>query len=178
MVPFIVAGLVGMGNIDKIPTIFKASEMIFFDNEFGYLRDFLLKPLGLVVYALLVAAAVGRSKQPEKFVTPMFLSIFVMAALSVTFVVTSGASLSQLASSYSRAFFSSLGMHANDLGRLYAVAYALLLFVWDRSERIVLKTVLVFAMAMVALALMLTFSRGAFLGFVIVNAIYLISRRT
>ena len=178
IVPFVAAGLIGMWHVGEIPTIFKASEMVYFDNAIGYLRDMMFKPLGLVVYALLIAAAVGRSKQPERFVTPMFLSIFVMAALAVVFVATSGASLSELAGTYSRAFFSSLGMHANDLGRLYAVAYALLLFVWDRTDRIVLKTVLVFAMVTVALALMLTFSRGAFLGFVIVNAIYLVSRRT
>ena len=178
IVPLVVAGLIGTQHIQEIPREFKVSEMIYFDGPVGYLRDCLFKPLGLVVYAALVGAAVGRSKNPEKFVMPMFLSVFVMAFMAIAFVILSGARLSQLAGEYSRAFFSALGMHANDLGRLYAVAYALLLFVWDRTDRMILKTLLIFAMAMVAAALLLTFSRGAFLGFVIVNIVYLFSRRT
>ncbi len=178
IVPFVVGGIIGMQHIGEIPRIFKASDMIFFDTPFGYFRDMILKPLGIVVYAVLVGAAVGRSKQPERFVTPMFLSVFVMAALAIGFVVSSGVHLSDLAGTYARHFFSALGLHANDLGRLYAVAYALLLFTWDRSHRITLKMLLAAAMVMVTIALLLTFSRGAFLGFVIVNVIYLCSRRT
>jgi O-antigen ligase len=178
IVPFVAGGLIGMQHVSEIPMLFRATDMVFFDTPASYLRDMVMKPLNLVVYAILVGAAVGRSKQPEKFVTPMFLSVFAMAALAITFVVTSGVGLSQLAGTYSRQFFSQLGMHANDLGRLYAVAYALLLFVWDRSDRLALKAMLVVAMGLVTLALVLTFSRGAFLGFLIVNLIYLASRRS
>ena len=179
ILPFLAAGIIGMQHVDEIPRLFKATDMIFFDTPFGYYRDQVLKPLGLVLYAMLVGAAVGRSKNPEKFVLPMFLSVFVMAMLAIVLVIGSGHRLSDLASDSSRAFFSNaLGLHANDLGRLYAVAYALLLFVWDRTDRIALKALLILAMGSVAVALLLTFSRGAFLGFVIVNIIYLLSRRT
>ncbi len=178
IVPFVFGGLMGMRHVHEIPNLFHATDMIFFDTPASYLRDMVMKPLNLVLYAILVGAAVGRSKQPEKFVTPMFLSVFAMAALAITFVVSSGVGLSQLAGTYSRQFFSQLGMHANDLGRLYAVAYALLLFVWDRCDRLALKAVLLAAMGLVTLALLLTFSRGAFLGFIIVNLIYLFSRRS
>ena len=179
ILPFLAAGVNGMQHVGEIPRLFKATDMIFFDTPFGYYRDEALKPLALVVYAMLVGAAVGRSKNPEKFVMPMFLSVFVMAMLAIVLVITSGHHLSDLASDSSRAFFSNaLGLHANDLGRLYAVAYALLLFVWDRTRRLPLKALLVLAMGSVAVALLLTFSRGAFVGFVIVNIIYLFSRRT
>ena len=36
----------------------------------------------------------------------------------------SGATLAELSGTYARSFLSALGMHANDLGRLYATAYA------------------------------------------------------
>jgi O-antigen ligase len=68
-------------------------------------------------------------------------------------------------------------MHANDLGRLYATAYAILLFTWDRTRRPVLKTMLFLSMGLVCIALVLTFSRAAIMGFVLVNAIFLFSRR-
>jgi O-antigen ligase len=89
-------------------------------------------------------------------------------------VVFTGVSLGVLASSHQRTFFSALGMHANDLGRLYAVAYALLLFTWGESKDAGLKSLLVVTMGVLTIALMLTFSRGAFVGFMLVNALFLL----
>jgi O-antigen ligase len=83
-------------------------------------------------------------------------------------------SLGALALSSSRTFFSALGMHANDLGRLYAVAYALLLFTWGETKDLRLKSVLLLTMAVLTLALLLTFSRGAFVGWVGVNVLFLV----
>jgi O-antigen ligase len=176
--PLTVAAIIGMQHVSEIPRIFKALDLVFFDNGVGYLRDVFLKPMALVVYALLVAAAVSWSKHPERFVIPMLISVFLMAVLAIGFVISLGVSLSQLSGTYSRHIMSMIGMHANDLGRLYAVAFALLLFVWDRTTRMSLKTLLVFAMGAVAIALLLTFSRGAFFGFVVVCVLYLLLRRS
>src|SRR5262249_1368707 len=68
------------------------------------------------------------------------------------------------------------GMHANELGRLYAVAYALVLFTWAESKERGLKLVLVATMAILAAALMLTFSRGAFLGFIVIHLLFVVWR--
>jgi O-antigen ligase len=178
ILPLAFAAVIGMEHIREIPRIFKASEMIYFDTRFGYVRDVLLKPMGLVVYAVLVGAAVAWSKKPERFVIPMLISVFVMAGMAIIFIVSSGVSLSALAGEYSRHFLSTLGLHANDLGRLYAVGFALLLFVWDRTSRMTLKTVLLAAMVTVVAALLLTFSRGAFFGFVVVCVLYFALRRS
>jgi len=129
------------------------------------------------MYALFVGAAVARSERVDRFLLPMVLSVFAMALLAVIYVATSGATLAELSGTYARSFLSALGMHANDLGRLYATAYALLLFLWDRTTNWTLKTVCLFAMGAVFVALLLTFSRGAFFGFVVVNVIYLFARR-
>ena len=175
--PLVMGVSLGMFHVDEIPKNFRDLELIFFDNPAGYVRDMLLKPLTFVIYALLVAAAVERSREEERFITPMIVSVFVMAAMAVVFVAMSGISISALAGTFARHFFSAIGMHANDLGRLYATAYALLLFIWSRTERMSLKTLLVIAMGLVCIALVLTFSRGAFFGFILVNIIYLFSRR-
>lgn len=175
--PITLGAILGMQNVDRIPGIFRDLELIFFDGPGGYVRDYWGKPLTFVLYALLVAAAVARSRHVERFITPMILSVWVMAALALVFVALSGVSLSELAGTYARHFLSKLGMHANDLGRLYATAFALLLFVWDRTERIALKSGLFLTMGAVGIALLLTFSRGAILGAVIVAMIYLLSRR-
>jgi len=178
LIPAIFAGLIGAPHAADIPSIFREEEMIYFTNGVGYLRDMLMKPMLFVVYALLVSVAVQRSHKPERFVTPVVLSVWIMASVVLVFTAMAGVSLSDLAGEYSRHFFSALGMHANDLGRLYAVAYALMLFVWDRTSHIGVKTVMFFAMGVVVGALLLTFSRGAFLGFILVNIVYLFSRRS
>ncbi|HET7548711.1 MAG TPA: O-antigen ligase family protein [Usitatibacter sp.] len=175
--PIVMGALLGMSHANEIPGIFVDMEWIEYVGPGGYLRDLLFKPMLLVLYAMLVGVAVGHSRTTKRFLTPMLVSMWVMALLVIVFIAASGVSLSQLAGTYERSFLSPLGMHANDLGRLYATAYALLLFIWDRTPRASLKAFLIVSMGLVAAALLLTFSRGAIVAFVIVNVIYLFSRR-
>ncbi len=177
VLPIVAGALLGMGHVREIPGDFRVNDWIEYDGPGGYWRDLVVKPLFLVLYAMLVAAAAARSKAVERFVTPMLVSMWVMGGMVVVFTIMSGVHLSQLAGTYERSFLSPLGMHANDLGRLYATAYALLLFIWDRTSRHALKILLVASMGLVVAALLLTFSRGAFVGFAIVNVVYLFSRR-
>ncbi len=175
--PIVAGAFLGMGHVGEIPPVFKEMNWIDYDSAFGYWRDLVVKPLFLVLFAMLVAVGVAKSRRPESFLRPMLVSMWVMGGMVIVFVLASGASLAELAGSYDRSFLSPLGMHANDLGRLYATAYALLLFMWDRTPRASLKVLLLLSMGVVCIALLLTFSRGAFTGFIIVNLIYLLSRR-
>lgn len=177
LLPILYGAALGVSHVGEIPGIFRDMEWIDYSGAFGYVRDLVLKPVLLVLYAMLVAVAVLHSRDIRRFLTPMFLSMWVMALLVVVFTAASGVHLSQLAGKYDRSFLSPLGMHANDLGRLYATAYALLLFIWDRTPRPSLKALSFLSMGVVSAALLLTFSRGAIVAFVIVNAIYLFSRR-
>jgi O-antigen ligase len=177
VLPILMGAVVGISHVHEIPGIFREMDWIEYDNAVGYIRDLVMKPLLLVLFAMLVGVAVAHSRSITRFLTPMLISMWVMAMLVIVFVATSGVHLSQLAGTYERSFLSPLGMHANDLGRLYATAYALLLFIWDRTPRASLKVLLIASMAVVGAALLLTFSRGAITALVIVNLIYLFSRR-
>jgi O-antigen ligase len=95
-----------------------------------------------------------------------------MSLTAIGFVIASGLRLSDLSTTGAREFFSAMGMHANDLGRLYAVAYALLLFTWGETRSQALKTTLVVTMGVLTIALILTFSRGAFVGFMLITGLY------
>ncbi len=176
--PLAMGAAIGMFRWEEIPSMFRELNLLDFDTTFGYWRDMFMKPLLFVVYALLISCAVQKTERPEKLLTPMLVSVGVMAVLAIVFVMFEGYSLSQLAGTYSRQLFSALGMHANDLGRLYATAYAPLLFIWGRTAKGPLKFLLILLMGAVAAALLLTFSRGAFLGFLIVNILFLVSRRS
>ncbi|HUQ74975.1 MAG TPA: O-antigen ligase family protein [Burkholderiales bacterium] len=171
--PVMFAALLGTRHVDEIYPYFYEIEVIHFTDAFGYLRDVAVKPLLMVMAALLIGAAVTRAKKVENFLVPIIAAVWVMSLAVLGYVIAAGVSLGSLALSTSRTFFSAFGMHANDLGRLFAVAYALLLFTWGETKDVRLKTVLLFTMGILTMALLLTFSRGAFVGWVMVNVLFL-----
>jgi O-antigen ligase len=176
IVPILVAGVLGSRHLGDIPP-FLIKGLVEFDSVTGYFRDLVVKPLLMVIFALLVGAAVSKSEKPERFLAPTLISMWVMVSIVFVFVLLSGISLTEMASSESREFLSALGMHANELGRLYATAYALLLFTWFRSKNPGFRLALMASIGLVTVALVLTFSRGAYLGFVLINALFLIWHR-
>jgi O-antigen ligase len=175
VVPIIIAGFIGARHVGEIYPYFYEENIIHYTDEFGYLRDALLKPLlTMVGSAVLIAAAVARAKKTENFLVPIIAGVWLMSLAAIGYVIAAGVSLGSLALPTSRTFFSGLGMHANDLGRLYAVGYALLLFTWGETKDLRLKTVLLFTMGILTVALVLTFSRGAMTGWLLVNVLYLV----
>ena len=178
IVPIVAAGMLGSQHVAEIGPAFYAHEMVDFVDAAGYARDMVIKPMLMVVFALLVGAAVSRSSAPERFLVPMVISIWTIGLLVIVFVLQSGIGLGRLASSESREFLSALGLHANDLGRVFAVAYALLLFSWSETPQAGSRLALLASIGLVIAALVLTFSRGAFVGFIVVNLLFLAWRRS
>jgi len=174
IVPICIAGLIGMQHVRDIHPAFYEEELIHYTDTLGYLSDALLKPMLKVFIAVMIGAAVARAKKAESLLVPIIAAVWVMSLMAIGYVAAEGVSLGALALSSSRTFFSGLGMHANDLGRLYAVAYALLLFTWGETKDVRLKSVLLLTMAVLTLALLLTFSRGAFVGWAMVNVLFLV----
>lgn len=180
VVPILVAGAIGTRHIHEIAPGLLAldSGRLDYPDAASYLKDLMLKPLLMVLFALLVAAAVEKSARPVKFLLPAVISMCAMAAIVPVYVTQSGIGLQALAASDEREFLSALGLHANDLGRLYAIAYALLLFAWAEARGLPLRWVLLAAAGATAVALVLTFSRGAFVELAVVSALYVLWRRS
>jgi hypothetical protein len=177
VVPMIVAAVLGAPHVGEIPAVYREFELIFFTDATGYVRDMLVKPLTFVIFALLVAAAFWRSRAPERFITPLMVSMWIMPLLVVGFLVESGLGITALSGTYNRSLLDPLGLHANDVARLFVIAYAMLLFMWDRTRNMTLKLVLFISMGFMTAALVMTFSRGGWVGWILVNMIYLFSRR-
>ncbi len=176
--PIVIAGLRGVRHFGEIaPVFFMSVDGLDFQDPAGYLVDVVAKPLLLVVFSLLVGAAAAKSDKPEKFLLPVWIAIWVMGLMVVGYVLHSGIGLQQLASGGERAFLGALGMHANEFGRLYLVAYALLLFTWAETKEPAARLGLAASIGLAAVALMLTFSRGSFAGFALVNVLFLLWRR-
>jgi O-antigen ligase len=177
IVPILVAGAIGSRHIHEIaPTVLMVFQGLDFPSAASYLMEMALKPLLMVIFALLVGAAVARSARPERFLLPTVMSIYVMTLLVLVYVTQSGLSLHQLASSEAREFLSPLGLHANSLGRLYAAAFALALFTWPESESRSLRVSLLLALGLSTVALILTFSRGGFVAFGVACTLYVFRR--
>lgn len=176
VLPIIAAGVMGSQHLGHIPAeLF--DQLLTFDSVPTYLRDVLIRPLLTVLIALLIGAAAANSKRPERLLLAVLVAAWVMCLVAIGYVLISGVSMEELSSSDSRKFFLPLGLHANDLGRIYGFAYALMLFAYPEVRSRSLRAWLMLSMALVVVALVLTFSRGAFFGFIVANVLFMISRR-
>ncbi len=177
LVPFLVAGALGSRHVGDIAPHYYMREILDFYDAAGYIRDVVAKPLLMVVFALLVGAAVSKSEKPEKFLIPMLISIWVMGSLGIVFIHLSGFTLFELATSARGLMSSALGINDNELGKMYLIAYALLLFTWADSKEVGLRLVLLASMAMLTGAIVLMFSRATYAGFITANVLFLLWRR-
>src|SRR3989442_627904 len=83
IVPFLLSGALGSLHVGDIAPSYYMYDQTMFDDTSGYIRVHVVKPLFLVVFALLVGAAVARSEKPEKFLVPMLISIWVMGSVFI-----------------------------------------------------------------------------------------------
>jgi O-antigen ligase len=175
VVPIALAGLLGTLHFDDIPQFFFDSMIVSYESWRGYFALTVVKSLLLVLAALLIAAAVAKAKKPGNFVVALAAGAVAVALLLIGFVAMSDIRMSVLASSRARAFFSGeLGAHANDFGRIFVTGYALLLFTWWEAREPRARLALMVALGILGLGIVLTFSRNAFLGFFVVNGLFLL----
>lgn len=172
VLPIAIAAAAGMGSVGLIPPHFAAQKLIQFHDSFGYLRDMFLKPQFLVLLALLVALAVRHSRRPERFIYLMLASGWVFCALAGWLLASSGIPLRALASPLARTFLGRLGMHANEMGLLLNMLYALTLFSIRGQPAGIGKKLLCASAPAFGLVVLMTFSRAAFAGFALVNLVY------
>jgi hypothetical protein len=176
ILPIIAAGALGTMHVDDIHPDFYDQLVINYTTWSGYLRDTVVKPLLTVLTAVLVGAAVAKARKPEPFVTALAIGACLLALVMFVFIAMSGVRLGFLSSARARAFFDQIGTHANELGRTFVTSYALLLFAWWETKHEKAKIALFVALGMLSLGIVLTFSRNAFLGFFLVNGLFLIWR--
>jgi len=72
----LIAGAIGTRHIHEIaPRLVTRYHGLDFPDAVSYLRDMVLKPMLMVVFALLVGAAVGEIGEAERFLLPTLVSI-------------------------------------------------------------------------------------------------------
>lgn len=143
----------------------------------SYLLENLFKPLIIVAVALLSAISVKDDHTAKQLVGGITLALVSLCIIAVLYQLTSGVSLSEMASSRSRGMLSWMGIHANDLGQLFNIGVALMLFAFLGERRRTSRWRYAAVTVLAAAAAALTFSRSAFLGLITIGAYFLISRR-
>jgi O-antigen ligase len=129
-----------------------------------FIKGHYIKPLLSVVYAWLLSNAVRDSKRPERFLAALAVASMLPVAVVFAGVALYHGNLSALQSA--RNFLSPFGLHANEFGLLVMTAAVPLMFV-AASAKGASKASWITVFALVLVALVLTFSRGAWLGFAV-----------
>jgi len=123
-------------------------------------------------FAFLVANAMMDSEKPERWLLLMALSAIPPAAAVFYTVVTYPGSFADVAAN--REFLEPRGMHANRFGLLFAFAAGPLLFMLGKMTSRLANLFVAGCLAIVLVALMLTFSRGGVLAFIVTAIGYLV----
>ena len=168
----VLATLHGMTHVDDIPAYFKVLQIISFETTAGYFGEVLVKPLLILATALLLAIGIRNSRHPNFYLVPLFLSSVLLPLSVIADVLRSREALSAMV--VGGASFS--GMHANELGLMFNMALALSLFCLFGQRSRAVKWLLAINAAILLLGMLLTFSRGAYLGFLVVLTYFLYRR--
>ena len=165
-----ISGVHGAANLDSIPAWLLAGS----DTDLGlartYYRTVVFPAVLLPVLAILIGATLCDRQELQAISTPIWTLVCVIAVLIIGQVLTSGDALSILATQRSEHLIS-LGFHSNEFGAFLAIAYGIGLGMWEGAERGRRRTALGVLLVVTAVALLLTFSRGAYLAFAVTNAV-------
>lgn len=177
LVAVLLCGLHGVMSVNQVPPRYQILDLISFTSPIGYLRDTVLKPAIIVATAYLLAIAVANAKSTPRYLIPLFSAAVLLALVVIGYIAASGVSLSVLSSSHARGFLSALGAHANELGLMFNMAFALALFCFFYVESAIGKISLLGVMGILIVGIGLSFSRGAFLGFIMTVTWLLFTQR-
>lgn len=172
VLPLLLAGLWGATHVQNIFPGYLIDNQIKYSTPAPYLRDVVLKPLFFLLYGYLVAAAARDSKRPELLLAPFVCSILVMVLVVFYGAFSSGLGLAGLADSTNRQALNVVGMHANELGPMLVTGVVLVMFAQMGLKSSLARASCWVVMGVAAVAVMLTFSRAAFLGLIIAGGFY------
>ena len=167
---FVLGALNGARSTISTPDYFKAMSIVVSTSPIDYLISSLVIPLLIPLTCIACALLTTNAHKPDSASGPMFISALGFAAMIVWYALAQPLPFPELAGQASRGFLSGTGLHANEIGLLMNMVFALSLFSWSESTSIRQRIVLSVLVLTSATAATFSFSRAAFLGtfFVIV----------
>lgn len=176
-IAFAAAAVHGAVSAGDIPEYFVVLNVVSSTDVKTYFQDTFINPSVALGAAAVVSVAVRNARRASLYLFPLFCSATVFACAVIAVAATSGSSLDDLSRQESRDFLSGTGLHANELGLLLNTAWALAIFTFLQVKRLSAKLALSAVAGLVAVGVALTFSRGAYLGFLTSVTYLLLVRR-
>jgi len=164
------SGVHGAQSVGSIPPWLLTGNEADIGVPWTYYRTVVLPGVLLPFLSVLIGASLCDKQKLSSITTPVWTFILVISALVIGQVATSGDALSVIATQRSEHLIS-LGFHSNELGAFLAIAYGLALGVWRGSATGRFKSMMAALLGVTAIALLLTFSRGAYLAFAVTNVV-------
>ena len=145
-------------------------------TRISYLLEVFFKPMVIMVVAGLLAIQASNGKT-HHVLWALALAAVLFFGVTIGNLLVTGVNLSALASAQTRRFLSWTGMHANEIGLLANMLLAVLFFASLKVQGGLKRTAFFLAAAASGVMAVFTFSRGAFIGTVLVGLYFMISRR-
>jgi len=165
---FVFAALNGARSASAIPEYFRVLEVVGETTPLGYLRVSLFAPALVIAGCAIVGLLAANVRDPRWLLLPVLSSAVLLAALVCLFALHGASAGADLAQQESRRSLSVLGLHANELGLLLNMALALSICGLGTARRATARGALALACLMLMGGVLMTFSRGAFLGLAVV----------
>lgn len=167
----------GSFSLSEIPEYFVAFGIIKSNELDQYIQNSLLIPLLIPGSAVAASALAANVSNFRSFAIPFFSGVILLSFFLCVYAYTRNGSILEMAGQESRRYLSGTGYHANEIGLLMNMAFSVSLssFIHARTRTPRLLFFLTSALAMSAV--FLTFSRGAYIGTVVVILVLLVTSR-
>ncbi|OIJ42659.1 O-antigen ligase family protein [Massilia timonae] len=158
------AALNGARSASAIPEYFRVLEVVVETTPLGYLKVSLFVPMLVIAGCAFMGLLAANVRDPRWLLLPVLSSAVLLAVLVCLFALHGASAGADLAQQESRSALSALGLHANELGLLLNMALALALCALGTTGRATARAALALACLVLMAGVLMTFSRGAFLG--------------
>lgn len=184
LLPIILAALYGVTQIGNISSYFVASRFALTEERSiellsigGYFSTMLIKPLVLIVMAYVIAVCTASFHVERHVRTLMYLAAALVPISLTIGLAVQGLGLGDISSAEDRGSLSWFGMHANELGLMLNIAFALALFGLFHNTPSALTLKLGFLLLfLLTLGVLITFSRGAMVAYFLIVMIFMARR--
>lgn len=167
----IIGGLRAAANADQIPAFLIVDQGYDFRAPWPLFRTIALPGIMMLALTLLLGAAYAKGTYPGRVLAIAALFIWTTALMVILFVLLSGMDLASLSSADQRSALSGLGFHANSFGAILALTYALLLGIRRGTSDAAQRLFSTLSILVTLVAILLTFSRAAYLAVVVATGL-------
>lgn len=159
-----IAGVRGALNASMVPDYYVELNVISGKSQMEFLQIYILKPFITFSVVWLVAFFVANSNKSSAVVCGMVGAGSIISMAVLAYAIASGSEIHNLASQESRRYLSGIGMHANELGLMLNTIFLMVLLMASSAGGILKRAIIFTIMFCLLLSIILTFSRGAYLG--------------